>query len=150
MFMESVDSSRSVTFRWSAPLVEEQNGVIISYTLNITEAGSGQITQRTVPSSQTSVTISSLLPFTTYFCSIAASTSVNRGPFSPTLTVNTPEESKELSLPSITHSLIPYSVFLSLPRSKLTPSFSHSPFCSLPLFSPSSPFITFRSKHVSI
>ena len=118
MFMESVDSSHSVTFRWSAPLVEEQNGVIISYTMNITEARSGQITQRIVPSSQTSATINSLFPFTTYFCSITASTSVNRGPFSPTLTVNTPEDSKELSLPSFTNSLTtPYSLSLSLPCS---------------------------------
>ena len=145
MFMESVDSSRSVTFRWSAPLVEEQNGVIISYTLNITEAGSGQITQRTVPSSQTSVTVSSLLPFTTYFCSIAASTSVNRGPFSPTLTVNTLEDSKEPLLPSITHSLPP-SLF------SLTPSLFHSLSLIPSLISSPTPFsvLLYRSKHVSL
>ena len=95
MFASRVESPQSVSFTWRPVLAEEQNGIIINYTINISEAMSGQIIQRTLPSSQTSITVSSLLPFTTYFCSIAASTSVNIGPFSsPLLTVTTLEDSK--------------------------------------------------------
>ena len=94
MFNVVIESSRSVTFSWIAPLIEEQNGVIVTYTLNITDAGTGVTFQRVVPSSQTSITLSSLTPFTTYFCSIAASTIVNIGPFSTLLTVSTLEDSE--------------------------------------------------------
>ena len=90
--MERIDSSRSVTFNWQAPLVEEQNGVIISYTINVTDVGRGQTIQRLVSSSQTSITVASLIPFTTYSCSIAASTSAGMGPFSTLLTLTTPED----------------------------------------------------------
>lgn len=91
-FVETIDSSRSVTFSWLPPSVDERNGVIVTYTINITETGSGQTFQRTVPSSQSFVTVNSLLPFTTYSCSIAASTSVGMGAFSTLLTLNTPED----------------------------------------------------------
>lgn len=68
--------------------------MIVLYTLNVTETGSGVTIQRTVPGSQTTITVSSLLPFTAYFCSIAASSSVGIGPFSTILSVTTPEDSK--------------------------------------------------------
>ena len=94
MFTESIQSSTSITFNWSAPPVEEQNGQIISYTISIVETVSGMTIQRTVPASENSISITSLLPFTTYDCSIAASTSVGIGPFSTLLTISTPEDSK--------------------------------------------------------
>lgn len=92
--MERIISSRSVSFSWLPLMMEEQNGAIINYSLDIMEIGSGRIIQRTVPSSRTSFTANSLLPFTAYSCSIAASTSVGIGPFSALLTVNTPEDGK--------------------------------------------------------
>ena len=95
MFLGTVVSSRSVFFSWQPPLPEEANGVIVGYTVNITEAGSGEIIQRTVPGMQTSLSVSTLSPFTTYLCFIAASTSVSIGPFSTTLTINTPEDSEK-------------------------------------------------------
>ena len=94
MFNGIIQSSSSVTFNWSAPLATEQNGLIVSYTINITETGSGLTIQRTVPNTQTIISISSLFPFTSYDCSIAASTFIGIGPFSTILTVNTPEDSK--------------------------------------------------------
>ena len=95
MFMATIDSSRSVTFSWRPVLLEEQNGVIVSYTINIAEAGSGETIQRVITSSsQINITVNSLVPFTTYFCSIAASNSIGIGPFSTILTVSTPEDSK--------------------------------------------------------
>ncbi len=99
MFVESIESSSSITFNWNALLVAEQNGQITSYTINVTETGSGQSIQRTVPSTQTSISITALLPFTSYDCSIAASTSVGIGPFSTILTVRTPEDSKWERIP---------------------------------------------------
>ena len=92
--MEAVHSSTSVTFSWAPPREEHQNGVIVLYTLNITEAGTGLTVQRMVPASQTSVTVDSLLPFTVYICSIAASSSVGMGPFSTILSISTQEDSK--------------------------------------------------------
>ena len=94
-FMESVQSSRSVTFSWMPPLPDQQNGVLTGYTLNITEAGSGVTTQRTLPSSQTTITVTSLLPFTTYSFAISSYTSVGPGPFSTLLAVTTPEDGKK-------------------------------------------------------
>ena len=96
--MESIQSSTAISFSWTAPTVFEQNGRIVTYTINVTETGSGVTIQRIVPSSQTSILIFSLLPFTSYDCYIAASTSVGTGPFSTILTVNTPEDSKWLGL----------------------------------------------------
>ena len=94
MFRERIESPRSISFSWDTPRVEEQNGQITSYTLNITETGSGVTIQRIVPSTQTTVTVSALLPFTSYDCLIAASTSIGLGPFSTILSVTTPEDSK--------------------------------------------------------
>ena len=91
-FTEIVDSSRSIAFNWQAPPVSEQNGIIISYTINVTETRSSYGLQQMVHRSQTSITVTSLLPFTTYSCSIAASTSVGIGPFSTLLIATTFED----------------------------------------------------------
>ena len=68
----------------------QQNGIIILYTINVTVADSGEMFQLT--STTTSLTVSTLQPFTTYFCIIAASTSVGMGPFSTVVTLQTPED----------------------------------------------------------
>ena len=102
MFMERVESSQSLSFSWNTPLLEDQNGVIVSYTIIVSGALTGQIAiSRTVPSSQTSVTMMNLLPFTTYLCSIAASTSVGIGPFSQNLTVATSQDSEQTNIHSL-------------------------------------------------
>ena len=68
----------------------QQNGIIILYTINVTVADSGEMFQLT--STTTSLTVSTLQPFTTYFCIIAASTSVGMGSFSTVITLQTPED----------------------------------------------------------
>ena len=68
----------------------QQNGIIILYTINVTVADSGEMFQLT--STTTSLTVSTLQPFTTYFCIIAASTPVGMGPFSTVVTLQTPED----------------------------------------------------------
>lgn len=83
-------SSRSAFLSWEPPPSEEQNGVIINYVINVTEAESGSVFQ--LFSSNTSLFVSTLQPYTTYNFLIAASTSVGVGPFSRLFTRQTPED----------------------------------------------------------
>ena len=95
MFQEESRSSRSLSFSWDVLLPENQNGIVVSYTVNIYEASKGQIAAtRQLPSHQLSLIVNNLLPFTNYLCSIAASTSVGVGPFSQNITVITLQSSK--------------------------------------------------------
>ena len=89
-FVAVASSSRSATVTWDPPPIPQQNGIIILYTINVTVADSGEMFQLT--STTTSLTVSTLQPFTTYFCIIAASTSVGMGPFSTVVTFQTPED----------------------------------------------------------
>ena len=82
-------SSTSIIFSWSAPATP--NGVITEYQLQC--SGGGQVFSRTVMGSQTTTTLSGLLPYTSYSCSITAHTSVGRGP-AATTSVTTEEDSK--------------------------------------------------------
>ena len=67
--------STSIRLTWSAPLVEEQNGVITSYRVTITEVESGErVLERTAAASDTLLIVNSLDPHFTYRCSIAAVT----------------------------------------------------------------------------
>ena len=92
--MDRVDSSHSVTFSWLPVLDYEQNGFVVTYTIRIIETRSGYVVQRAISSSLNSATINSLRPFTSYSCSIAASTSVGMGPFSTALTIITLQDGK--------------------------------------------------------
>ena len=89
-FTAVATSSRSAIVTWDAPPMAQQNGIIILYTINVTVADSGEMFQLT--STTTSLTVSTLQSFTTYFCIIAASTSVGMGPFSTVFTLQTPED----------------------------------------------------------
>ena len=93
MLRGNISSSRSITLSWVPPPEEQQNGEITSYSLNITDTRTGVTIQRTVPDSQTTLTVTSLSPFTSYSCLIAVSTSVGLGPFSTVLTLTTLEDS---------------------------------------------------------
>ena len=90
-FAGATPSSQSVALTWDPPPAAEQNGVIIGYTVNVTEADSGANFQLVV-SANTSYVVSSLQPFTSYNFLIAAATSVGVGPFSRLLTIQTPED----------------------------------------------------------
>ena len=75
-FSGVAESSISISVSWSAP--ETPNGVITEYQLLC--SGGGQVFNRTVMGSQTTTTLSGLLPYTSYSCSITAHTSVGGGP----------------------------------------------------------------------
>lgn len=83
------ESSRSLRLTWEPPFEENRNGLIISYTVFIV-ADDG--TSLELMATGTSIVATNLRPFTTYTCSVAASTSVGRGPSTPTFLFTTPED----------------------------------------------------------
>ena len=92
-FSASVVTSHSLSLIWNPPLPENQNGVIIRYTVNITVLATIQMFQ--LFSDNNSITVSSLSPYTTYSFIIAAETAVGVGPFSGAYTVMTATDGKK-------------------------------------------------------
>ena len=86
-FLGVAESSISISVSWSAP--ETPNGVITEYQLQC--SGGGQVFNWTVMGSQTTTTLSGLLPYTNYSCSITAHTSVGGGP-AATVNVTTAQD----------------------------------------------------------
>ena len=82
-------SARKLYIAWDPPAAAEQNGIIISYTVNITGVETGEQLQLTAQSQ--SVNVTGLTPYTTYFCIVAASTAIGPGPFSTQIIIQTPE-----------------------------------------------------------
>ena len=91
-FSVSATSSRSALLTWDPPEAPERNGIVLEYTINVSAVETGEEFQLT--SVTTSITVTSLRPYTTYQCVISASTSVGMGPFSTLFTVRTPEDGK--------------------------------------------------------
>ena len=90
-FGGSATTSRSAIISWNPPRADLQNGIIISYIINVTVRETGATFQLT--SNTTSLTITTLSPYRNYICIIAALTSVGTGPFSGRFTLTTPEDS---------------------------------------------------------
>ena len=90
--MGTAYTSRSITFTWDPPPLDQQNGIIIEYFINITVANNGETFQEAT--TERSLSIYTLRPFTTYFCIIAASTSAGIGPYSTVFTLQTPQDGK--------------------------------------------------------
>ena len=83
---------RQIVLHWQPPLLENRNGIITGYIVNVTAMTSGGMVQ--LMSTTSSITVSSLRPFTVYICTIAATTRVGSGPFSDEFVVQTLEEGK--------------------------------------------------------
>ena len=86
-FSVSVVMSRSLSLIWNPPPLEDQNGVIIHYRINVTVLDSMEMFQ--LLSDNSSITVNSLTPYTTYNFTIAAETAVGVGPFNGAYTVMT-------------------------------------------------------------
>ena len=83
-------SSTAVTLTWDPPPPESQNGVIVKYVINVTVQETGEKFQLT--SATNTLIVTTLSPFRTYVCIIAAATSAGIGPFSISVSVMTPED----------------------------------------------------------
>ena len=70
-------NSTSVRLSWQPPSLEDQNGIIIMYTVNVSS-----ITAMSFKSTDTELVVGNLNAFTQYNFTIAAETSVGSGPFS--------------------------------------------------------------------
>ena len=85
-------SSTIITLFWDPPPADEQNGIITQYRINITEVQTGR--SFTLFSATTSVNVTSLHPYYTYNCAIAAVTSIGAGPYTSVITVVTLQDGK--------------------------------------------------------
>lgn len=81
----SIDPT-SVLLTWDSPVLEEQNGVIQEYLVNVTVSETGEHFQLQYPASP--ATISDLHPYYTYNIFVAAVT-VATGPFSEVVSTRT-------------------------------------------------------------
>ena len=94
-FKASIVTSTSVTLTWDPLPIDDQNGVILYYAIDVTVKETEEQFQLT--SNTTSLEVTDLPPFRTFVCVIAAATSAGLGPIGPTYTVVTLEDSKEFS-----------------------------------------------------
>jgi len=86
-----VINPREVELVWAPPPMDKQNGIIRRYIINVTSVDDGE--ELITYSQTTNTLVQNLHPFTTYACSVSAET-VNPGPFSPPIVVQTPEDGK--------------------------------------------------------
>ena len=78
----------SLVINWEPPRLELRNGVIQQYTIRITEVETGAVT--TLYSEAMTVNVTSLHPYYTYRCTVAAETNA-LGPFSYPVEIQLPE-----------------------------------------------------------
>ena len=76
------------TLRWQPPLVEDVNGVVRRYTVNVTELETGRVER--FFTTELNITLESRHPFYRYRYVVAAET-VGLGPFSDPNVIHMPE-----------------------------------------------------------
>ena len=86
-----VTDSRSIFISWEPPLPEEQNGILRQYVITLMSAETDDIV--TTSAIGTNMTVSGLIPFTTYQCRVAAET-IATGPRTEAVLARTSEDSK--------------------------------------------------------
>ena len=87
-------SSTIITLFWDPPPADAQNGIITQYRINITEVETGRFF--TLFSATTTVNVTTLHPYYTYNCVIAAATMIGVGPYTSVITVVTLQDGKFL------------------------------------------------------
>ena len=86
----SVVTSQSVELSWGPPPPEERNGIITGYVTTLVRRDTGSQYQLTSPT--TTITFTTLTPFTSYTVTVAASTAIGLGPQSTQLNFITDED----------------------------------------------------------
>ena len=92
-------SSTIITLFWDPPPADARNGIITRYRINITEVETERPILRF--SSTTSVNVTSLHPYYTYNCAIAAETIIGAGPYTSVITVVTLQDGNPLCAAAI-------------------------------------------------
>ena len=87
-----VVSSSSIRLTRASPPEEEQNGIITSYHITITESETGNVFEFSRDGTDSLIIVNSLHPFYTYLCTVAAFT-IGLGPHA-TVEVQTLQEGK--------------------------------------------------------
>ena len=98
LLMANNITSESFFLSWSPPPVEDHNGALTGYVIQVTNTTTGETFA--VTSQENSTEIGSLKPYTTYIFVVAAQTSAGVGPYSTTLMVQTDEDGKSISVES--------------------------------------------------
>ena len=81
-----------IILNWGTVSAEDANGLIIGYQVIVTTLSTGEVL--TFFETSRNITISSLIPFTTYLCAVAATTSIGSGPISEEIAIQTLEVGK--------------------------------------------------------
>ena len=77
---------------WQPPADGHRNGIITEYIISLVDLETGNVTQ--LSTTDISIFITSLTPFTIYEVTVAAHTTGGRGPFSGINTVQTDESGR--------------------------------------------------------
>ena len=83
-------SSRSLQLSWSTPPSSCLNGLLTTFLVQVTEIATGKVIQNT--STDDYLEVTSLHPYYTYECVVAAATVVGPGPFSVAMSGRTNED----------------------------------------------------------
>ena len=90
-------NSTAVIITWLPPVLDDQNGIITAYIINVSLEDNDTVPLQYTTSSL-SVMLVELYPFSTYVVFVAAETGVGRGPFSRGLIISTPEDGRQMIL----------------------------------------------------
>ena len=82
--------SSTLHIYWNPPNLEERNGDIVHYAINITEVESGKTTQYLTTDSTSSYVVSGLLSYQFYQYTVTAFTAIGHGPYSPIQSIQMP------------------------------------------------------------
>ena len=87
--------SRNLQIEWNQPPPEMHNGIIVDYTVNISEIETGTMLQL-FSGGLTTASIPGLHPFYSYTYVVAALTEIGQGPHSASSTIRMPEDGKSI------------------------------------------------------
>ena len=91
-FSIEATTSRTLYFTWEPPLLEQQNGVILGYTVNIVSNDNSTRFQLYSDDHATNLSATIFKPYTVYRCVVAAFTTPGTGPYSDEAVILTPED----------------------------------------------------------
>ena len=89
-----VATPTSIFLRWDSPPPESRNGLILGFSITLTNDYDESVITYMAQSNEYEVTIENLVPYTTYVCTILAFTAIGNGPSSQSVMVTTSESGK--------------------------------------------------------